>query len=285
MDDILKKKLAIKTIKNKIESFISSGIYNDLDEFIKDNPDLKTFQEKTKLNNSLRRIWGYQITDEDYQTLIIELKIELEEKLRIQKENLTTVQANGKEITTFDTGSGHIIVDNSYSEKSIDDQLHQLQDKYSRFRQEDTPTIENNNTENMMRYLQEEIKPEPSFTKVDDINQPNLSTDESEIATVAERYQKESEGVVQVDLDARLIFEDGQIRTVEKRDDGYGVFAPTTDEQFQDENFTQEKTPQKTLQKRTNPLKQAGFSDALILALLTGLLMGLAILNIYIKIS
>lgn len=280
MNDILKQKLAIKTIKSKIESFISSGIYNDLDEFVKDNPDLKTFQEKTKLNNSLRRIWGYQVTDEDYQVLIVELKAELEEKMRIQKENLTTVQANGREITTFDNGDKQIVVDNSYSNKSIDEQLISLQEKYSRFRQNG-----NNNTEYMMEVMKEEIKPEPAFTNISDINTTNLTEDSAEIAAVAETYQKDSQDAIQVDLETGLIFEDGQIRTIEKRETGYGVFSPVSEEEIQEKSHEQEKVPQKTLQRKTNPLKQAGFSDALILALLTGMVMGLAILNIYMKVS
>ena len=67
------KSLALKTIQNKIEQFISSGTYSDLEDFISDNPDLATFQNHTKLNNTLRKVWGYQITEQEYLE-ILEIK-------------------------------------------------------------------------------------------------------------------------------------------------------------------------------------------------------------------
>lgn len=274
------KSLAIKTIKNKIESFISSGIYADLEEFIKDNPDLQTFQEKTKLNNSLRRIWGYRITDEDYQKLLSELKNELEEKMKIVKDNLTTVQVNGKEITTYQDDNRQIIVDNSYANKSVEDELPDLQQKYSKFRQSGV-----DNTSNMLQFMQEEIKPAPEFDDVSDLDRQSLSQQDTEIAKVAQSYQSTNDNIIQVDFENKLILDGDNILSIEKRDDGYGVFSPDeTETELEKEKPTENMSHQKTLQR--NPLRrQAGFSDAVILALLTGMLMGLAFLNIYIKIS
>lgn len=274
------KSLAIKTIKNKIESFISSGIYADLEEFIKDNPDLQTFQEKTKLNNSLRRIWGYRITDEDYQKLLSELKNELEEKMKIVKDNLTTVQVNGKEITTYQDDNRQIIVDNSYAKKSVEDELPDLQQKYSKFRQNGV-----DNTSNMLQFMQEEIKPTPEFDGVSDLDQQSLSQQDAEIAKVAQSYQSTNDNIIQVDFENKLILDGDNILSIEKRDDGYGVFSPDeTETELEKEKQIETISHQKTLQR--NPLRrQAGFSDAVILALLTGMLMGLAFLNIYIKIS
>lgn len=274
------KNLAIKTIKNKIEGFISSGIYVDLDEFINDNPDLNTFQEKTKLNNSLRRIWGYQITDEDYQNLISELKKELEEKMKIVKDNLTTVEVNGKEITTYNDDNRKVIVDNSYSNRSIEDELPILQQKYSKFRNDGI-----NNTANMMEFMRDEIKPSPGFEEVSSLSTENLPSHDTPIAQVAQDYQiSHDNNNIQVDFENRLILDGDDVLSIEKRDDGYGVFAPENNEMdLEQTNDSKEKVHQKTIQK--NPLhRQAGFSNIIVLALLAGMLMGVVLLNVYIKI-
>jgi hypothetical protein len=271
------KKLAIKTIKNKIGHFISSGIYSDLSEFISDNPNLAVFQDKTKLNNSLKKFWGYQITEEDYQLLLTELKAELEERLRIENEKITTTSVNGKEIVTYDDGDRKIIVDNSYASISLEEQLPGLQEKYARFRQgESTNTVE------MMEFMQDEIKPAPTLNAVNDIDVTSLSSQEVEMAAAAKAYQDTTDNVVQVDLIQGIVEENGKIQSIEKRDDGYGVFSSDQQEDTK-ENTVAIKAPQKTLQR--TPYKQAGFSDTLILALLTGMILGLLFINIYLKIS
>ena len=81
--------------------------------------------------------------------------------------------------------------------------------------------------------------------------------------------------------------DNGNILEIEHTEAGYTVTAPDVIDgnenmQVDDNEAVLEKAPQKTLRK--TPLKQTGFSDTILLALLTGMFIGLVILNIYIRI-
>ena len=276
----MNQNLAFLTAKNKITEYMKEKGFLSLAEFIKENPDLKTFQEKTKLNNSIRRVWGLNVTEEDYQQVLDVLQQEFDEKLRIETERLSTVNVNGKTITSYDGEKGKTIVDDSYSDKPMEEQLVELRERYSkRFGVQDVEQA-TNNTEEMMDFMREEIKLEPEFNAVADITKESLSGKAKELAEVAEAYQDTTDNVVHVDFERGLIMDEDQILSIEEREDGYGVFSPEEIEPNE-----KKLAPQKTLTKKKGPSKQAGFSSAVALALLSGLFMGLAFLNVYLKIK
>ena len=272
-------------VKNKIRSFITPDLYHDLEDFIKDNPTFEDFKRSAKFNEAYRRAlnWdSYTLTEDEYQQILEELKAELEEKMRIEKEKITTVSANGKEVATFQKDDGSVIaIDNTYGGRPIEQQLEDIQKKYSRFRQDG-----NTNTEELMEFVQEEVKPEPSFQAVGDLTVASLNNEESEKAAVAQAYQDGTDSTVAVDLEDGVIMDNGNILEIEQTEDGYTVTAPETvggdaTNKLNEEAPILEKAPQKTLRK--TPFKQAGFSDTILLALLTGMFIGLVILNIYIR--
>lgn len=273
--------LVTLAVKNKIKNFITTDLYRDLDEFIKDNPTFEDFKQHAKSNELYRRALNCSpntITEDDYQQILSELRAELEEKMRIEKEKINTVYVNGKEISTYKTDDGSVItVDNSYSKKTIPEQLEDIQKKYSRFRQNgDKNTIE------LMEYIEEEIKPEPNFQDVDDLSTSSLTQEDREKAAVAQAYQTSTDNEVTVNLEDGLILDNDKILEIHQNDTGYTVTAPNqVNGEMETEDTTLKKSPQKTLIKQ--PLKQAGFSDAILLALLTGMFIGLVVLNIYIR--
>lgn len=270
-------------VKNKIKSFITPDLYHDLEDFIKDNPTFEDFKRRAKFNEAYKRAlnWdSYTLTEEEYQQILEELKAELEEKLRIEKEKITTVSANGKEVATLTKDDGSVIaVDNTYSGRPIEEELKDIQEKYSRFRQDG-----NTNTEELMEFMQEEIKPEPSFQAVSDLTSSSLNKEEEEKASVAQAYQAYTDSSVTVNLEDGLIMDNGNILEIQQTEDGYAVTTPETNGNTTaelEDNAVLDKAPQKTLRK--TPFKQAGFSDTILLALLTGMFIGLVILNIYIR--
>lgn len=276
------RNLATKTIKNKIEQFISSGIYHDLDEFISDNPDLSTFQAHTRLNNTLRKVWGYQITEKEYLDILEELRKELEERMKIDMDRVKTVNANGKEVTTFESTDGTtMVLDNSYAKKSMEEQLPELQQEHKQFQEGGEENIDA-----MMDYMQEEVKPEVGFQSVADASKGELSTEEKTNLAVAASYDKQTEGDIQVDVSNGLIMSDGDIKTIEEREDGYGVFSteevgsPEEASEKEKQNIVGEKAKQKVLS--LNSFKQAGFSNAFILAFIVGFCLGIIALNMII---
>jgi len=281
IDLLTNEPLAVLSVKNKIKNFITTDLYQDLDDFIKDNPTFEDFKRRAKFNDSYRRALNWNtlsLTEDEYQQILSELKAELEEKMRIQNDKINTVKANGKEVSTYQRDDGSVITVNNSNNKPIDEQLKDMQEKYSRFRQD-----ANTNTEELMEHMEEEITPETSFHNVTELNQNSLNEEESKIAEVAQAYQASSEGPVTVDLENRLIMDEGNILEIQQTDQGYAVTSP---EQTQDNSEVKStETPTKAKQKTLimNPFKQAGFSDAIILALLTGMFIGLLLLNIYIK--
>ena len=273
------KNLAMKTIKNKIEQFISSGIYHDLEEFIADNPDLTTFQNHTRLNNTLRKVWGYQITDQEYQEILDVLKKEVEERMKIDTDKVKTVSANGKEITTYEGQDGTMVLDNSYAHKSIEEQLPDLQKEHQQFQ---TGGAEGN-IEAMMGYMQEEIKPEVTFATVDAAQNNALSQEEREKLEVARQYEKQTDKETTVDPKNGLIMQDGEISSIEERDGEYGVYSTEVAEENKEEENkmdAQQKAKAKVL--TLGGFKQAGFSNAFILAFIAGLCLGFIALSIFI---
>lgn len=271
------KTLALKTIQNKIEQFISSGTYNDLEDFISDNPDLTTFQNHTKLNNTLKKVWGYQITDQEYLEILEVMKKEVAERKQISLDKLSTVNANGKELTTYETANGTMVLDNSYNGKSMDSQLQSLQAEHKQFQ-----VGGEKNTDAMMSYMQEEVKPEMGFVDISDVSTNKLNADENKNLFAATQFQRETNAPIQVDLQNGLVMQDGNISTIEERDNGIGVYstdttsiAPKEDEQ----NNTLEKPKVHTLKM----FQQAGFSDALILAFIVGMFLGFLFLSTYAK--
>jgi len=271
------KNLALKTIQNKIEQFISSGIYTDLEDFISDNPDLTTFQNHTKLNNTLRRVWGYQITDQEYLEILEYMRKEVAERKQIALDKLDTVNTNGKEITTYETANGTMVLDNSYSGKPMGSQLEELQAEHKQFQVGGA-----NNTDAMMSYMQQEVKPEIGFNNLSSISKDNLTQQENKNLFAATQYQANVQNPIQVDLQNGLIMQDGNIHTIEERENGLGVYST---ESISEE--PKEEQAENTLEKpKVHTLKmfqQAGFSDALILAFIVGMFLGFLFLSTYAK--
>lgn len=279
---LTKEPLPILAIKNKIKSFITPDLYRDLDDFIKDNPTFEDFKRNAKFNDAYRRAlnWGDDdISEEEYQQILSELKAELEEKMRLQTDRISTANANGKEVSTIQQSDGSIItIDTSYSGKPIREQLEDIQAKYSRFRQNGET-----NTDELMEYMKNEVTPETEFQAVSSVKTDSLGSDEAEMAAVAQSYQGDAEGPVSIDFANKLLLDGDQVLEMNKTDEGYVVGAADTveaqPEAVAEDTHTLAK--QKTLTR--TPYKQAGFSSAILLALIAGMFMGLIILNLYIK--
>lgn len=272
------KNLALKTIQNKIEQFIESGIYADLEDFISDNPDLTTFQNHTKLNNTLRKVWGYQITEQEYLEILEVMRKEVAARKEINTDKLTTVNANGRELTTYESEEGTMVLDNSYNGKDMQSQLASLQDAHKQFQ-----IGGENNTDAMMSYMQQEVKPEIGFTDISDVNTGNLTREERKNLLVAEQFQRQTTSPIQVDVQNGLIMHDGNVNTIEQRDDGIGVYSTETinaePRQMDEEQPILAKPKVHTLKR----FPQAGFSDALILAFIVGMFLGFLFLSTYAK--
>ena len=265
--------LVVAAVKNKIKSFITPDLYRDLEDFIKDNPTFEEFKKRAKFNEAYRRAlnWdAHNLTEEEYQQILEDLRAELENKMKIEKDKISTVSANGKEVATYQKDDGTVIaVDNSYSDKSIQEQLDEIQDKYSRFR-----TNGETNTDEIMAFVQNEVKPEATFQSTDAIDTTTLNSDDSQIVAAAQAYQDTTDEPISVNLDDGLILDQGQVLEVKPIDGEMQIIA--ADEIDEDQKKTKKtKAKQKVLKRET--LKEAGFSDAILISLLSGMLLGMTL--------
>ena len=203
------RSLALKTIQNKIEQLISSGIYNDLEDFIKDNPDLENFQNHTKLNNRLTKVWGYQIADTEYLALLEELR------------KKSTLNQQKKQVAIQTLPSEQKVVKN----------------------------IESTNTEK----LQNIQRSEPIEHSLPVENQSYKQLPEQDDSII-------QKSVVPEGISLGPIYNFDNVSAQKKAE--MDIFPK-----------------QKTLQMR----KQAGFSNALILAFITGVFLGIMFLSTCIK--
>lgn len=265
--------LVVAAVKNKIKSFITPDLYRDLEDFIKDNPTFEEFKKRAKFNEAYRRAlnWdAHNLTEEEYQQILEDLRAELENKMKIEKDKISTVSAHGKEVVTYQKDDGTVIaVDNSYSDKSIQEQLDEIQDKYSRFR-----TNGETNTDEIMAFVQNEVKPEATFQSADAIDTTTLNSDDSQIVAAAQAYQDTTDEPISVNLDDGLILDQGQVLEVKPIDGEMQIIA--ADEIDEDQKKTKKtKAKQKVLKRET--LKEAGFSDAILISLLSGMLLGMTL--------
>ncbi len=275
------RNLAMRTIENKIEYFISSGIFNDLEEFMAANPNLAAFQTNTKLNNTLRKVWGYQITEQEYQDILETLKQKDTERKKIDMDNIETVHANGKDIVTYHGKDGDVVLDDSYNGKSLEEQMTDLQAK--------DKSLQNGgekNTEMIVKDMQNRIKPTVQQLDTEKENH-QLSNKEEEYLRIAKEFEKQIGTPVKVSVEDGLLFtEDGSVYAIEERDGVMGVYTAQENakqkekaEELPEGNKTQEMGKQKVMQKTLKT--QAGFSNTFTLVFIAGVVMGLIAMSAF----
>ena len=275
--------LATIAIRSKIESLIIKGEYNGLLDFIATNPDLATFEQNNQFCDMITRTCRFRLDEDSYQHIMASLKAELEASMRIESERIETVKdANGKEIVKYHGDDGTVIIDNSYSDTPLEDQLSDtqliaMQDKYRGLQ---PPT-----TEELMAGMMGTKKIEIEATDITTLNVGALSGSEQELATVAKAVHEQGDNVVQVDFENNnlIVGDSAQVVTVQKDDEG--ALALHTAEQIgtNTEDIAEKEKAKTKVKTMDQPrlLDEAGISTAIIMALLTGLFIGLIFLNLF----
>lgn len=215
-----------------IQRYIKDKGYVSVEAFLKDNPDVNTFEQNSHVVGTIRTHGYFILNEEEYQKIIKELKEEELRKNKLKTENLTTTNANGHEIVTYkdDTTGESVIVDNSVTHKDMEGQMLDVQKKHEQF-QGDNP----NNTINIMHYLAAKKMVTPDTISTDTINLNNVKEEEIGIVTAAKQFEIAVGHPVRLDLNSKIIYDGDSIYTIEKRDSGYQVFfksgSPTKKEE------------------------------------------------------
>ena len=210
--DFAKQVIRSYMIKNKMT----------VDEFKKKNPTMNTFDQNSKLLGIIRTHGYFVMTEEIYQELLHELKLEEDYKKKLDNEAIETVNVNGKEMVTYtDQKSGEqITVDNTVSGKDFKQRMAQVQSEHKQFQ-----TTDGNNTLNVMNYMKDNINITPNTQKTSDIELDSVTEDLRQVAIVAKAFESSVGHHVDIDLETKTIYDNGSIYSIEKRGDTYQVIS------------------------------------------------------------
>lgn len=184
---------------------------------------------------------GITMTDELLKKIIEQLKQEEEQKKKLQT-NIKTTYVNGKEIATIkDIKTGETkTFDNSYTDKSIESQMKNVQKEHKQFQ-----TMSDNNSLGIMNYMEKNIKISPDTVKSNQIKNDQLDEDEQAITRAVKIFEMDIGHPVKVDLSGKIIYDDDNIYTIEKRDGIYQIIGQEYNENKKNKN----KGPQLVMKK------------------------------------
>lgn len=233
--------------KQVIKSYMKKQKMDTMEEFLNLNSNINDFEQNTKLLNIIRK-HGYFIMNEDeYKTIIDELIQEENEKKRLRTEDVNTITINGKEIVTYqDQESGETItVENNVTNRNFEEQMLDVQKDHKQFQ-----SLNDNNTLNVMNYMQEKVKITPDTQHGKDINLDGLSDEDKKSAMSAIAFENKIGHPLDIDLKSKMIYDNGMIYSIEKRGEEYQIISHG-EGQHMDNNNTNRSTNNSTKKAKT----------------------------------
>lgn len=230
--------------KQCILEYMKKKKYDSVDELLKNNPTLQEFA-KNSLLVGIIRTHGYCLNnDAEYKEILEELKLEEQKKNKLATENLFKTIVNGHELVTYkDEMTGkQVVVDNTVSNRSVENQMKDIQAEHAQFR-----SAKENNTLNIMNYMEDKVKITPDVVSSENISINTGEEDERQIALAAKAFEREIGHHVDIDLNSKIIYDNGMIYSIEKRGDTYQVFAQGP------EPKEKKKEGQQLVMKKQNP--------------------------------
>ena len=191
--------------------------------------------------------FGNTLREEDYVKILENLRVLTKTKQDFDKQNIETTNINDKEITTFKGEDKTYFIDNSREDKSVEDQMKDLQNTSQDFQ----TTDQKKNTENMFKEL-ERKKEGLDLNYLHQINYELLNNEEKILFQIANDYQQNIDGVIRIDLKKGIMVdEQDNIIKIEKNN---GEFSIIRDEDGIQKEEVQEKSYQKTLTPSRNTI-------------------------------
>ena len=242
-------------VVHKIMDLLNKNKYDNIYEFINKNQTYQDFLKNNELENVVRH-FGNTLSEADFKMIQNEMVKLTEKKKSFEKENIKTTKIDENEFNSFKGEEKTFFLDNSSSNMSIERQMEELQKTEEKFQTSDNKQ----NTENMMKELEENKKQSLNLQYIKDINADILNESEKEILLAAANYQLGMENPIRVDINKGVIVDEfDNIMKIEKRD---GKFNIVGEDNIQTNDIEKEaakepKTFQKTLAPNTNTLYSA----------------------------
>ncbi|MBR6690872.1 MAG: hypothetical protein IKL65_06025 [Bacilli bacterium] len=238
-------------IARKIMDLLNKNKYDNLEEFITKNNNYQDFLKKNNMVTVIKH-FGNTLKEEDYVKLLENLRVLTKTKQDFAKENIKTTNIDDKQYNSFKGEDKTYFIDNSRTDKPIEEQMKDLQHTQQNFQTTDPKR----NTENMFKEL-ERKKEGLNLNYLHEINFDLLNNEEKELYNAANNYQQTLDtGVIRVDLKKGVIVDElDNIMKIEKENDQFSI--------IKEENGIkkEEQVKQKTFQKTLTPSKNTIYSN------------------------
>lgn len=234
-------------VSRKIMDLLNKNKYDNLEQFIAKNGNYQDFLKNNNMETVVRH-FGNTLKEEDYIKILENLRTLTKSKKEFEQENIKTTDIEDKQFNSFKGENKTYFIDNSGSEKSIEEQMKDLQETQQDFQTSD----QKQNTENMFKEL-ERKKETLNLQYLHEINFDLLNNEEKEIYLNADKYQQNIDSVIRIDLKKGVIVdENDNIMKIQKNN---GEFSITMEENGIEKNIKiEEKSYQKTLKPSTNTI-------------------------------
>ena len=246
------KKLQEKAVVEKIMKLLNENVYDDIDKFIDKNKTYQDFLKNNKFENVVKH-FGNTLNEDDYLRIVDSIKKIIKDKQSFDKTNIETTNIGDNQYNYFNDGEKEYLFDNSNSGISIERQMEILQPTQSDFQTAD----KKQNTENMMKELDENKKNSFNLHYLKDFNIELLNEKQQEILRVATNFQFDIINPIRIDIDKGIIVDNNNnIFKIEEVDGQLQILGDNdklkNNEEMQSANQTI--TLQKTITPRTSTI-------------------------------
>ncbi len=210
--------------KQVIESYMKQQKMASAEELLKYNPTVNDFAQNSQLLNIIRTHGYFILGEQEYQDIVSDILKEEQQRNHLNTNDLQTTVVDGHEIITYtDTESQEqITLDNTISNRSIEQQMQNIQKDHEQFRQKNT-----NNTLNVMNYMRDNIKITPNTNSSTDIVSRGTVNEDSAMMKAIQNFENEIGHTVDIDLNGKMIYDNGMVYSIEKREDEYQIILQT----------------------------------------------------------
>ena len=211
--DTPNKSLEERALVERIMSILNENKkYSSLEDFVKENATIDEFKKNNNMDVVLKH-FGNRLNQEDYEKILNSLKKLTEQKLSFDKEGIKTTNIDDREYVTYEGKDENFYLNNSYSNKSIEEQMSDLQEEDKDLQTSDIKE----NTNRILESMKKDKKIELTLRYLNEINYEVLNEEQQQLFKFAFDYQKNSNGLIRVDLDEKIMVDnDNNIMKIEK---------------------------------------------------------------------
>lgn len=237
-------------IVSKIMDLLNKNKYDNIYDFINKNQTYQDFLKNNELENVVKH-FGNTLNEQDFKNIQNEMVKLTEKKKDFEKENIKTTNIDDKQFNSYQGQERTFFLDNSHSDMSIERQMEELQKTDQSFQTSDIKQ----NTENMMKELEQNKKENLNLKYLNEIDVNSLNQKQKEIFDIVANYQLDMPDPIRVDLDREIIVDKfDNIMQIQRNNGEISIIGDHNEKKDSIEKEQTPKTFQKTLTPSTNTI-------------------------------